>query len=109
MVTFWCHNTLFFDLVCKVVVKVQSSSILFAYMGEPHEKNNRGKLLFWFCLQGGCGVSKRVVFFSRASIGHMDRNLEVNFWFDLVCKAVMKVQRSFIVFIYMGAPHVQKN
>jgi hypothetical protein len=39
----------------------------------------------------------------------MDRTLEVKFWFDLICKAVMKVQRSFIVFTYMGAPHVQKN
>jgi hypothetical protein len=39
----------------------------------------------------------------------MDRTLEVNFCFDLVCKAVMKVQRNSIVFTYMGAPHVQKN
>jgi hypothetical protein len=44
-----------FGLVCKVVVKVQSSSILFTYMGDSHEKNKRAKLLFWFNLQGGCG------------------------------------------------------
>ncbi len=54
-------------------------------------------------------MSKRVVFFSLPSISPMDRNLEVNFCFDLVRKAVMKVQRSSIVFTYMGAPHVQKN
>jgi len=39
-VTFWYHDTLCFGLVCKVVVKVQSSSILLTYMGEPQEKNS---------------------------------------------------------------------
>ncbi len=80
--TFWYNDTLCFGLVCKVVVKVQSSSILLTYMGEPQEKNRRGKLLFWFNLQGGCGGLKELYCFSVVSIGHMDRTLKVNFWFD---------------------------
>jgi hypothetical protein len=32
-------------------------------MGEQHEKNMGGKLLFWFSLQGGLEGSKRVLFF----------------------------------------------
>jgi hypothetical protein len=51
-------------------------------MGEPQEKNSRGKLLFWFNLQGGCGGPKELYCFSVVSIGHMDRTLKVNFWFD---------------------------
>jgi hypothetical protein len=39
-----------FALVCKLVVKIQSSFILFTYMGESDGQNTRGKLLFliWF-------------------------------------------------------------
>ncbi len=35
-----------FALVCKLVVKIQSSFILFSYMGESDGQNTRGKLLF---------------------------------------------------------------
>ncbi len=52
-----------FGLVCKVVVKVQSSSILFTYTGEPHEEDSKCKLLFWFSLQGGCGGPKELYSF----------------------------------------------
>ncbi len=31
----------------------------------------------------------------------MDKTLDVNFCFDLVCKVVVEVQRSFILFTYM--------
>jgi hypothetical protein len=34
-----------FALVCKLVVKIQSSFILFSYMGESDGQNSRGKLL----------------------------------------------------------------
>jgi hypothetical protein len=67
--------------------------------------------LFWFSLEGGCGGSKKVVFFSLAWVGHMDRTLEleINFCFGLVCKVVVKVWRCFMLFTYMGAaPYVQK-
>ncbi len=40
---------------------------------------------------------------------HIDRTLKINFWIYLVCRMVMKVQRSSIAFTYMGASHVQKN
>jgi hypothetical protein len=53
----------YFGLVCKVVAKVQSSSILFTYMGEPQEENSKCKLFFWFSLQGGCGGSKELYSF----------------------------------------------
>jgi hypothetical protein len=78
-------------------------------MGEPHEENSKCKLLFWFSLEGDCGGPKKLHSFHLPLIGHMDRTPEVNFCFDLLCKAVMKVQRSSIVFTYMGAPHVQNN
>jgi len=45
-------------------------------------------ILFWFSLQGGCGDSKKVLFFSLAWVGHMDKTLEVNFCVDLICKVV---------------------
>jgi hypothetical protein len=35
-----------FASVCKLVVKIQSSFILFTYMGESDGQNIRGKLLF---------------------------------------------------------------
>jgi len=35
-----------FALVCKLVVKIQISFILFTYMGELDGQNTRGKLLF---------------------------------------------------------------
>ncbi len=46
----------------------KNSSILFTYMGESHGENTRGNLLFWFSLQGGMKVQKRVLFFSFAWI-----------------------------------------
>jgi hypothetical protein len=76
-------------------------------MGESHVKNTRGKLFFWFSLQGGCGGSKRVSFFSL--VCHMNKNTrDINLCFGLVGKVVVEVQRSSILFTYMGAPHVQK-
>jgi len=40
----------------------------------------------------------------------MNRTLEINFYFGLVCNVVVvEVQRSYILFNYMGAPHVQKT
>jgi hypothetical protein len=60
----FCVMTHFcFGLVCKVVVNVQSSSILFTYTDEPHEENSKCKLLFWFSLQGGCGGPKELYSF----------------------------------------------
>jgi hypothetical protein len=41
--------------------------------------------------------------------GNMARKVEINFCFGLVCKVVVKVQRSSILSIWMGAPHVQKK
>jgi hypothetical protein len=94
-----------FALVCKLVVKIQSSFILFTYMGESDGQYTRGKLLFWFSLQGGCGGPKRVFL-----VHHVDKALKVNFCFGLVCKVVLEVQRSSILFTYiMGMPHVQKT
>ncbi len=37
---------IYFALVRKLVVKIQSSFILFTYMGESDGQNTRGKLLF---------------------------------------------------------------
>jgi hypothetical protein len=34
-----------------------------------------------FSLQGGCGGSKIILFFSLACVGHMEKTLEINFWF----------------------------
>jgi hypothetical protein len=97
-----CHDT---RLFCKLGVKIQSSFILFTDMGESDGQNTRGKLLFWFSLQGRCGGPKRVFF-----VHHVDRTLKVNFCFGLVCKVVLEVQRSSIIFTYiMGMPHVQKT
>ncbi len=84
--------------------------MIFTYMGESHGENNRDKLLFWFSLQGGC---ESPIFFFHLfhlhSIGwtHGQKN---NFclFIGLVCKVVVEVQRSSIIFIYMGVPHVRK-
>jgi hypothetical protein len=38
----------------------------------------------------------------------MNKTLEINLCFGLVGKVVLEVQRSSILFTYMGAPHVQK-
>jgi hypothetical protein len=70
-------------------------------MGQPHGENTISKSLFWFSLQGGCEGPKRVIFFSIVWVGHVDKTLDVNFCFDLVCKVVVEVQRSFILFTYM--------
>jgi hypothetical protein len=59
-------------------------------------------------LQGVCEGSKRVLFFSFAWVSHMEKTLEKNFCFGLVCKVVVEVQQNFILFIYMGAPQVKK-
>jgi len=75
-------------------------------MGESHGENTRGNLLFWFSLQGGCEGSKRVLLFSFAWVCHMEKTLEINFCFGLVCKVVVEVQQKFILFIYMGVPQV---
>jgi hypothetical protein len=48
-------------------------------MSEPHGKNIRDKLLFWFSLQGGCGGPKRVLFFSHSWVDQMDTTLKENF------------------------------
>jgi hypothetical protein len=39
----------------------------------------------------------------------MDRSLEIKKKFGLVCKVVMEVQRSSILFTYTSAPHVRKT
>jgi hypothetical protein len=39
----------------------------------------------------------------------MDKTLEINFCFGLVCKVVVEVQRNSILFTYMGVPDVQRN
>jgi hypothetical protein len=57
--------------------------------------------LFWFSLQGDFEGPKKDIFFSIAWVGHVDKTLDVNFCFDLVCKVVVEVQRSFILFTYM--------
>jgi hypothetical protein len=94
-----------FALVCKLVVKIQSSFILFTYMGESDGQNTRGKPLFWFSLQGGGGGPKGVFL-----VHCVDRTLKVHFCFGLVCKVVLEVQKSSILFTYiMGMPHVQKT
>ncbi len=93
-----------FGLICKVDVKVQNNHIIFNYMNELHGENIKGKLLFQFNLQGGCVGPKIVLFFSFAWVGHMDIIIEINFCFGLICKMVVEVQRSYIHFIYMGAP-----
>ncbi len=73
-------------------------------MSESHGENIKGKLLFWFSLQRGYVAPKIVLFFSFAWVGHMDITIEINFCFGLICKMVVQVQRSYIHFIYMGAP-----
>jgi hypothetical protein len=96
-----------FALVCKLVVKIQSSFILFTYMGESDGQNMfliEANFCFWFSLQGGHGGPKGVFL-----VHHVDRTLKVNFCFGLVCKVVVEVQRSSILFTcIMGVQHVQK-
>jgi hypothetical protein len=38
----------------------------------------------------------------------MNKTVEINLCFGLIGKVVVEVQRSSIVFTYMGAPYVQK-
>jgi len=47
--------------------------------------------LFCFSLQAGCEDP----FFSLTWVNQMDRTLEANFCFDLVCKVVVEVQKEF--------------
>ncbi len=107
----FCVMTHFcFGLVCKVgckgskvVIFLSPSYILFIYMGEPHEKNMGGKLLFWFSLQGGrCEGPKVVIFLSLTWVSHMKRTLGANFCFGLVCKVVWKVQKRVLFFHFHG-------
>jgi len=78
-------------------------------MGEPHEKNMGGKLLFWFSLQGGCEGSKVVIFLSLTWVSHMKRTLGAKFCFGLVCKVVWKVQKRVLFFHSMGWSHEQNT
>jgi hypothetical protein len=76
-------------------------------MGESYGKNGRDKLFF--------GFNFNVLWRSKKSsfhvheLGHMDKTLETNFCFGLVCKAVVEVQRNYILFTYVGVPDVQKK
>lgn len=106
----FCAMTHFcFGLICKVNVKVQNNYIIFSYMSESHGENIKGKLLFWCSLQGGYVGPKIILFFSFAWVGHMDITIEINFCFGLICKMVVEVQRSYIHFIYMGAPCIYRK
>jgi hypothetical protein len=74
-------------------------------MGEPHEKNTRCKVLFWFSLQGGLEGSKKSFILSFPWVGRMNKTLEINFCFGLVCKVVVEVFLKIILFICMGWSH----
>jgi hypothetical protein len=70
-------------------------------MDEPHGKSMRAKFLFWFGLQGDYGGQKKV-FFSTCMGWPHGKNIRNKNLFGLVCKIVMEVQRSYIIFMYMG-------
>jgi hypothetical protein len=107
---FLCHDTLLFWFNLqggceglKIVI------IIFTYIGESHWQNNRDKLLFWFSFWGACESS--IFFFIRAICIGWTHGQNSNFLkkiLGLVCKVVVEVQRSSIIFVYMGVPHVRK-
>jgi hypothetical protein len=72
------------------------------------EKTIETNFLFWFSLKGGC-ESPNFVFIRSICIGwtHGQNNIFCLF-IALVCKVVVEVQRSSIIFIYMDVPHVRK-
>jgi hypothetical protein len=60
---FLCHDTLLFWFNLQVGCEgPKIVFMIFTYMGESHQENNRDKLLFWFSLQGGCETP--ILFFS---------------------------------------------
>jgi len=74
-------------------------------MGESDGQNTRGKILFWFSLQGGSGGPKGVFL-----VHYVDRTLKVNFCFGLSLQSGSGGPKKFYSFhLHHGYATCTKN